>query len=178
MAEILKFVPRSAQMPNPFDKGAIAKYVTAKRAERKAKIREAYESPGSLTDTGRNLRYRAARWEDWRTAERQTSFWRARLDWAHSLQVAQQFDVADARTFPISSDYAGDWDRLLNLWRSSLAKQMLTAAPGSGAVAWKRAQMRGKQLKYTAYSLDLYQAAIDQDVEWLEAHPIRRRKAI
>jgi hypothetical protein len=128
--------------------------------------------PEPLTETCKNQRLRNARREVWRDASALTSYWRARLDWHSALELAQDREIADALRFP-----PGDGENRLQLvdtWRAALVKQLLTPAPDIGAVAWKRAQLRAENYRYSGVKPERIERAIADDVAFLEAHPTRR----
>jgi hypothetical protein len=106
-----------------------------------------------------------------------TDYWHARLDWESALSFAQQYDVADANSFPKLENYALDRLDTVRIWREALVKQMLTPAPDVAAVNWKRMQVRAGQYRHIGVQPERLQHAIDADVEWLEAHPCRRSVA-
>jgi hypothetical protein len=103
-----------------------------------------------------------------------TDYWRARLNWSSALPTAQQYNVADANSYPKCDDYGKDRILLVDLWRTALVKQMLTPAPDVAAIAWKRAQLRAENYLYTPVKPERLQRAIDADVEWLAAQPTRK----
>jgi hypothetical protein len=102
-----------------------------------------------------------------------TDYWRARLDWHSALSWAQTHGVADANSYPKCEEGKQRF-ALVHLWRDALVKQMLTPAPDLAAVAWKRAQLRAGNYRYSRVKPERLQRAIDPDVEWLEAHPTRK----
>jgi hypothetical protein len=155
----------AAQKPGT---GAMVRYW----ADRKAR-REARELIPPATETCRNQRLRLSRRDVWRTASRLTAYWRARLDWESALSTAQTHGVADANSYPKCEDGENRW-ALVDLWRTALVKQMLTPAPDVAAIAWKRAQLRAEEYRYTDVKPERLQHAIDADVEWLEAHPSKK----
>jgi hypothetical protein len=134
--------------------------------------REAHQLMPPATETCRNHRLRLARRDAWWAARRLTEYWRARLDWNSALGLAQQYNIADANSYPRSEH--SDHYELVGVWRTALVKQMLTPAPDVAAVAWKRTQLRGGQYRYTDVKPERLQCAIDADVEWLEAHPSKK----
>jgi hypothetical protein len=128
--------------------------------------------PEPLTETCKNQRLRDARREVWHDASALTSYWRARLDWHSALGFAQGRGIADADRFPSTENE----NRILivDTWRAALVKQLLTPAPDAGAVAWKRAQLRAENYRYTDVKPERIERAIADDVAFLEAHPTRR----
>lgn len=156
----------------PDSGGAIQRLRTIQAADREAKLLQL--KAGNLSPTSRNLLLRQARQTEWFKAWRVTRYWRARVDWQIALECAQRWGVGDSKTF---DDAAGE-DRatLLALWRTALGNLMLTPAPTQASVEWKRAQLRGGKLKYCAVKPETFKKAIDDDVKWLKAHPVRRLK--
>jgi hypothetical protein len=136
-------------------------------------VRHKRPLPEPLTDTCRNHRLRLGRRDAWWAASHLTAYWRARLDWESALSTAQTHGVAAANSYPKCEAGENRW-ALLDLWRTSLVKQMLTPAPDVAAVAWKRAQLRAEQYRYTDVKPERLQHAIDADVEWLAAHPSKK----
>jgi hypothetical protein len=53
---------------------------------------------------------------------------------------------------------------------------VLTPAPDTAAVAWKKAALAAGQHEYTDIKTERIERAIADDVEFLAAHPIRIRK--
>jgi hypothetical protein len=130
--------------------------------------------PEPLTETCRNQRLRLKRRMAWRAAERLTAYRRSRLDWQSALSIAQDHDVADAKSFPPCDDSGSSRMVLVDLWRAALVAQMLTPASDVAAVNWKRAQLQAENYRYTDVKPERLQHAIEADIEWLEAHPTRK----
>jgi hypothetical protein len=61
-------------------------------------------------------------------------------------------------------------------WRRAIAQQLLTPAPDTRAVAWKKAAMVGPQHEYIGLSPRRIELAIADDLAFLAAHPIRQPK--
>jgi len=146
--------------------------VRAKRAKRQGMAREAEQDP-TMNDTARNHRFRQARRDAWRDADRLTHFARARTEWHTSLQTAQSWSVPGAAEYPRCDDPQNRSEGV-TAWRTALVAQMLTPAPDQGAVNWKKAQLRAGQHRHVGVKDETLQRAIDADVEWLEAHPSRK----
>jgi len=53
---------------------------------------------------------------------------------------------------------------------------MLTPAPDMQSVTWKRAQLKAENQKHTGLKTERIERAIADDVEFLKAHPTRRRR--
>jgi hypothetical protein len=65
------------------------------------------------------------------------------------------------------------WTLLAN-WRQAIAQQLLTPAPDTAAVAWKKAALDGGQHEYTDIKTERIDRAIADDLAFLAAHPTRR----
>jgi len=115
---------------------------------------------------------RIARRDVWWRACRVTEYWRTRLDWHSALGTAQQYGIADSASFPSAENESRFG--LVDTWRAALVKQLLTPAPDLGAVAWKRAQLRAENYRYSDVEPERIERAIADDVAFLEAHPTRR----
>lgn len=98
-----------------------------------------------LTETAKNHRMRLSRRDAWWAAGRLTEYRRARLKWSQALSLAQQYDVADSKSFPECDDTLENRLQLVDLWRSALVAQVLMPAPDNAAVAWKRVQPAWRQ---------------------------------
>jgi hypothetical protein len=131
--------------------------------------REQRPLPPPLTETCKNQRLRNVRREVWRDATASTSYWRARPDWHSALGFAQSRGIADADRFPPADNESRL--SLVDRWRAALVKQLLTPAPDIGAVAWKRAQLRAENYRYSGVKPEHIERAVADDVAFLEAHP-------
>jgi hypothetical protein len=128
----------------------------------------------ATTDSCRNQRARLRRRDVWRHAARVTDYWRARIDWHNALATAQRHGIGDSGEYEqITLDYERRCG-LVDRWRAALVEQMLTPAPDLAAVAWKRANLRAENYRYTDVKPERLQRSIDTDVEWLAAHPTRK----
>jgi hypothetical protein len=136
-------------------------------------VRRERPLPEPLTESCKNQRLRLSRRDVWWAASRLTAYRRACLDWHSALSDAQTHGVADANSYP-KYDEGKNRLALVDLWRAALMKQMLTPAPDVAAVAWKRAQLRAENYRYSGVKPERLQCAIDADVEWLEAHPSKK----
>ena len=149
-------------------------YLEKRRAKNKAKLLELTTSPEALSGTCKNSRLRTSRRDAWWAANRLTRYWRARLDWHSDLSLAQQYDIAESRTYAKCEHQ--EHHALVDQWRAALVRQMLTPAPDTAAVAWKRATFRGGQHAYTTVKPKLIEQSIADDVKWLSDHPTRKGK--
>lgn len=62
----------------------------------------------------------------------------------------------------------------MQMWRNAMGTQMLTPPPDSGAVTWKRGQMRDQQWRWTSVTDMQVELALAADIAWLEQHPTKR----
>jgi hypothetical protein len=152
---------------------ALTDYRAERIARREAKLLELTTAPETLTETCRNSRLRLSRREAWWKARRLTDFARACMDWHSALSCAQSWNVPGAKLYPESDDDEAQGTHV-SRWRAALIAQMLTPAPTVGDVQWKRVQLRSEQHQFTGVPGEKLQRAIDTDVEWLAAHPVRQ----
>jgi hypothetical protein len=142
------------------------------RVELEQELERPIRDEREFTITGKNGRLRQARNEAWNMARHITNYWRARLDWQFALEFAQDHGLGDSGSFLPASDE--NRFVLVDAWRDAVAHQLLTPAPNVAAVAWKRAKLAGRGFSQLPVSADRVKHAIDADVEWLEAHPVRQ----
>jgi hypothetical protein len=137
------------------------------------RMREARpELPPTATETAKNSRIRLARRETWWHVHRVVDYWLARLDWWGALAAAQQYGIADSALFPVAKEE--DRLGLVDKWREAVAKQLITLAPTTAAVAWKRAKIKSDEFKQLPITLTRAEQAIADDSAFLAAHPTRR----
>jgi hypothetical protein len=105
----------------------VTAFVNRGLTPREERRREKPELPPPATETAKNCRIRSARRDAWWRAERLEDYWRARLDWQHTLSTAPRYGIGDSASFPS----AGTETRfeLLDIWREAVAKKLLTPAP-------------------------------------------------
>jgi hypothetical protein len=77
------------------------------------------------------------------------------------------------RPFPPPCNPDDRW-AILAKYREAVARQLLTPAPNAAAIAWKRAELKGRQHKYAGVKTERIERSITLDVEFLAAHPTRR----
>jgi hypothetical protein len=65
------------------------------------------------------------------------------------------------------------WTLLAN-WRQAIAQQLLTPAPDTRAVAWKKAALAADQHEFTDVKTERVDRAIAADLAFLAAHPVRQ----
>ena len=64
----------------------------------------------------------------------------------------------------------------LGKYREAVAQQMLTPAPDTAAITWKRAALKSGQHKFTDVKTERIERVIASDLEFLAAHPTRRQR--
>jgi hypothetical protein len=142
-----------------------------KRAERQGRAREAEQDP-NMKDSVRNHRFRQARRDAWRDADRLADFARARMEWDAALKTAQMWSIPGAEKYPdVADGCLGAGMPLVDDWRIALVQQILTPAPDQGAVNSKKVQLRAGQHRHVGVKDAKLQRAIDADVEWLNSTP-------
>ena len=137
--------------------------------------REKPELPPPATETAKNSRIRAARRDTWRRAGRVADYWRARLDWHSELRTAQKYGIADSASFP-STENENRYG-LVEKWREAVVKKLLTPAADLAAITWKRAKLESSEFPHLPVKKERVERAIADDVEFLAAHPTRKKSA-
>jgi hypothetical protein len=127
---------------------------------------------GELTVTCQNRRLRDARKDAWREAGAIREYWKARLEMESAIEVAQRHDLPEGNNHPPHNPDER-WTLLAN-WRQAIAQQLLTPAPDTAAVAWKKAALDGGQHEFTDVKTERIQRAIASDLAFLAEHPVRR----
>jgi hypothetical protein len=159
--------PASDKQP-PAEVTAIGnRALTPRQRRRKGKP----ELPPPATETAKNSRMRSARRDAWWDACRVSEYWRARMDWQHALSVAQLWNVAGSSSYPRAD--GENRQVLVDTWRASVAKQLLTPAPDLGAVTWKRAKLKSRDFSHLPIEARPVERAIADDIAFLTAHPAR-----
>lgn len=124
------------------------------------------------TITLRNKHLRDALKDNWRKADSIRSYWRARLKFEDAISSAQSHGVAEGDAHP-PHDHDDRW-AILRKYREAVAQQLLTPAPDTAAIAWKRAALKSGRHEYTGVKTERIERSIASDLEFLAAHPTRR----
>jgi len=128
----------------------------------------------ALSVTGRNGRLRLRRRAAWRAADAARVYWRARWKLEGAIATAQTNGIAEGSNHPIHH-WATDHEMLDN-YRAAIAKQLLTPAPDTAAIAWKKAALKAGDHEYTDVTTQRAEHAIAEDLAWLATHPVRQSK--
>ncbi|HZR88392.1 MAG TPA: hypothetical protein VFB02_16410 [Bradyrhizobium sp.] len=124
------------------------------------------------TETGKNSRLRKERREVWRAAEATTRYWRARLDMEHAISMVVMYGTDEAKLHP-EYDQSNHM-KMVDKYREMLVRQLLTPAPDSNAVVWKKAAFERRDHLHTDVKPERIERAIAADEEWLATHPTKR----
>jgi hypothetical protein len=126
-----------------------------------------------LTETCKNARLRNDRLDAWREADAVMDYWRISMKMDGAISRVQHCDAPEGALHPVR-DPKGYWT-LVEKYRLAWCHLMLTPAPDMRSVAWKRAQLKAGHHKHTGLTAERIERAIADDVEFLKAHPTRRR---
>jgi hypothetical protein len=126
----------------------------------------------NTTSTAENGRLREKRKQAWREAEAATRYWRARLDFDDAVSFAQTMEIPEAADHPALDP--NDRYSMVRRWREALAKQLLTPAPDTRSITWKRAVLAGRQFRHIGVKAERIERAIAEDLAFLAAHPVRQ----
>jgi hypothetical protein len=132
----------------------------------------AYSRHEPATITAENFRLRKERYDDWRQADAVMDYWRAVMKMKSAISRVQNYGTPEGDTHDFVTDETHGM--LITKWRAAWARLMLTPAPCSRELNWKRDQIKGSKWQYNGLSAKRIEQAIADDVEWLEAHPTRK----
>ncbi|EIG63491.1 hypothetical protein [Bradyrhizobium sp. WSM1253] len=134
-----------------------------------------WEQEPPQTETARNVRLRHQRRDAWYAAEARTRYWSARMKLHSAIESASLWGAFPQGALEEEHDHDKEgWMLLVRLFRSAVAKQLLTPAWRMADVAWKRKALAAKEHRYTELTDEQIETAIQQDEEFLTAHPRRR----
>jgi hypothetical protein len=91
-----------------------------------------------------------------------------------AIERAQIHDLPEGKNHP-PRDPNERWVMLANL-RQAIAQQLLTPAPDTAAIAWKKAALAGGDHEYTDVKPERIERAIADDVAFLTSHPTRIKR--
>jgi hypothetical protein len=126
-----------------------------------------------LTETAKNARLRSDRMDAWREADAVMDYWHVCMKMDAAISYVQRFDVPEGKLHPVREPK--DHGTLIERYRLAWCHLMLTPAPDMRSVTWKQAQLKAENYKYTGLTPERIERAIADDVEFLKAHPTRRR---
>jgi hypothetical protein len=126
-----------------------------------------------ITETCKNNHLRQVRNVRWRNADAVMCYWLASMKMDTAVSRVQNCNAPEGNLHPVR-DPKGYWV-LVDKYRLAWCHLMLTPAPNAREVKWKRAQLKADNHKYTGLPAERIEQAIADDVEFLKAHPTRRR---
>jgi hypothetical protein len=127
-----------------------------------------------VSETGRNHRLRQQRHVAWRQADAIREYWRTSMKMDSAIFRVQNHGLSEGELHPEFNPQ--DHWRLLAKYREAFVRLMLAPAPDARAVAWKRAALKAGKHKHTDLKTERAERAIDDDVEFLKAHPVRQSR--
>jgi hypothetical protein len=127
--------------------------------------------PGGISETLKNRNLRDGRKPQWRRAVATREYWKARLEMESAISCAQSRGLPEGNNYPPHNPDER-WT-ILAKWRLSLAAQLMTPAPDTRAIVWKKATLEGKQWRRTDDTKERIERAIADDIAFLYAHPTR-----
>ncbi|WP_316196868.1 hypothetical protein [Bradyrhizobium sp. SZCCHNS3053] len=170
MSNILEFKPIQRERQAETHDAEIAIRLTDWHAERCAK-RERFQP---TTETGMNLRERQRRDDAWRRAKTAVDYWRAKMEFEDAwINAARVGTVTAPKPGEISTR-----DANVRAWREALVALMMTPAPSTAAVAWKKRTLASGQHKRIGAETGPLDRAIERDEAWLKEHPVRRPRPV
>jgi hypothetical protein len=172
--QIISFVDRqkagrriSIRGGNPLLEGPVETY--AVELEPAARVRP----QDGISETLKNRHLRDARKPQWDKAEATRKYWHTRLEMDSAIDAAQRHGIPEGTNHP--PHIADDRWTLLANWRLSVAAQLMTPAPDTRAIAWKKAALEGEQWKWTDLKKESIERAIADDETFLNTHPVRTK---
>jgi hypothetical protein len=136
------------------------------------KARKAERAAADRSVTAVNSDLRKERRNDWRAAEALTRYWRARFEFESAASMPGLARSPEGRKFYQEQE---QWPHdSVAKWRGALMAQLLTPAPDTGAIKWKRATLEAGQHKHTDTNPERIKRSIADDEAWLAAHPTKR----
>jgi hypothetical protein len=130
--------------------------------------------PDKVSETLKNRNLRDERKPQWSKAEATREYWRACLDMEAAISIAQNRGIPEGAIHP--PIIADDRWKILAKLRLSIATQLMTPAPDTRAIAWKKAALEGEQWKWTDLTRERIERAIAGDLAFLAAHPTKKSK--
>ena len=128
-----------------------------------------------LTETAKNQRLRRERWEVWRRANAITKYWLRRLEFIDAISIVERLGFSDKTLQRQDTSHKARW-QILESYCEAERKQILTPAPDTAAVNWKRSCMgRCSQIDLSKEHIEKVIAA---DMAFLSEHPTRRPRSI
>ncbi|MCW2219503.1 hypothetical protein M2232_003035 [Bradyrhizobium japonicum] len=127
------------------------------------------------TETGKNAKIRRQRREAWWQSERRVEYWKACMKMHSAIRSAQLAGLPEGDNHQTAENW--HWHPIIDSYRKAIAELLLTPASTLLNVAWKQKALAAEEHKYTDLSSERVEAAIARDLEFLTAHPTRRKPA-
>jgi hypothetical protein len=126
-----------------------------------------------LTETARNSRLRSDRNDVWREAEAVVEYWHIAMKMHNVIQRVQVHGLPEGELHD-KVDHV-EYHPLVTKWREAWSRLILTPAPDMRCVTWKETQLKSRNQRCAGLPLARIERAIADDVEFLKAHPTRRK---
>ncbi|WP_426615757.1 hypothetical protein [Bradyrhizobium sp. McL0616] len=130
--------------------------------------------PELQTETGKNAKLRLQRREAWWQAERQVEYWKACMKMHHAISNVQRAGMPEGDNHQEAEHW--HWHPIAENYRKAVARLFLTPASTQLNIAWKKKALAAKEHNYTELTDKQIERAIQRDLEFLAAHPTRRKR--
>jgi hypothetical protein len=141
---------------------------------RERRAQQVADAPADETETCKNFRLRQQRQDDWRRADALREYWKAAREMDSAIHRVQQHELPEGDLHkPLAP---GSCWPILAKYRAAIMAQLLTPAPTAREIEWKRAVFKHRDHEHTDIKPERIERAIADDVEFLKAHPTRRKR--
>jgi hypothetical protein len=164
-AEIIQFAairPKLAKGERPKPKSGFAETLSSLPRDEEG-----------LTETAKNLHLRRARYDAWREADAAMDYWNIAMK-MHNLIQRVQVDGLPEGELHDKIDHA-EFHPLAKKWREAWSRLILTPAPDTRCVTWKKTQLKSRNQRCAGLPIARIEQAIADDIAFLKAHPTRRK---
>ncbi|GMP11868.1 hypothetical protein [Bradyrhizobium sp. TM239] len=171
MSNILTFPSRASSYApnNPLPTENVVELMMPGDARR---LRRLQSEP--TTETARNAKLRLQRREAWWKAERKVEYWKACMKMHTAISSVQRAGLPEGDNHQKTEN--SHWHPIAANYRKAIAELFLTPAHRLTDITWKQKALAAEEHKYTDLSRDRIEAAIAQDIDFLAAHPTRRKR--
>ena len=126
------------------------------------------------TETSKNAKLRLQRREAWWKAERKVEYWKACMKMHHVISSVQRAGLPEGDNHQKAEHW--HWHPIAANYRKAIADLFLTPAHRLSDITWKQKALAAEEHKYTDLSRERIEAAIARDIDFLAAHPTRRKR--